>query len=119
MNINEHIVRLVGSASIPEPLENGSDYGIICDVGIYSEEDVNNQDGTFNKKYKAKLLGNMEIIPKGKSPIKVKVKGSTEGQQLRMLLLDEWRSLGTGESFEDYYHKEMQELIRNRRDKIE
>ena len=117
METNEYILRLVGSASIPEPLENGHDYGIICDVGIYSQEDVDNHDGTFNKKYKAKLLGNMELIPKGKSPIKVKVKGSTDSQQFRMLLHNEWRSLGTGEDFEEYYHKEMQELIRARKER--
>ena len=115
--VNEYIIKVMGSASIPLPLENDTDYNITADIGVYSVEDSSNQDGTFNRKYKSKLLGNTEIIPKGQSPIKAKVKGSTWSQQLRMTLLDEWRLKGTG-TFDEYYEKEMSDIIRERKEEM-
>lgn len=54
--INEHILRLTGKVELEEPMVFGSDYTLTISGQIVKTEDMDNQDGTFNRIYTFKSL---------------------------------------------------------------
>ena len=75
MNTNEHIVRITGGFSVEAPLEIDQEYKVAMPVDVFSAEMRSNQDGTFNKHYKAKVSGMVTLV-KGDKMIRAKSKGS-------------------------------------------
>lgn len=56
MNLNERILKLTGSASLEGELEIGKNYAIGAEVCIADENKRDNQDGTYDLEYKARLV---------------------------------------------------------------
>jgi len=68
LEVNEHFIKLVGKACIPEPLELGNNFKVEIDGEVTTVTDTNNQNGTKDRYYKfvpilAKILkDNGEVI---------------------------------------------------------
>jgi hypothetical protein len=56
MNLNSHVLKLTGSAELPEGLAIGTHYAVGIEVAITDERKVDNEDGTFDLEYKARLI---------------------------------------------------------------
>lgn len=56
MDIDQHILKLIGTAQLEEELLIGHDLHLNATANVYKREEVDNGDGTVNVVYKAKLL---------------------------------------------------------------
>jgi hypothetical protein len=108
MEINEHKIRLSGTANIERPLDMSKTYGFLIDnAEIRKIEALTNDDGTYNKIFHIKIseLSQVQII-NGKEIIKAKIKGSPS-QKLRNALFYNYQ----GDDFEKFYQDFMCNLI--------
>ena len=55
MEINEKILKITGSASLPREIEFGQDVEITLRGSLVKTELKDNQDGTFDKIFKVKI----------------------------------------------------------------
>ena len=109
--VNEHIIRIVGLANIPEALLQGHDYKVLLDGSVVEIAEQNNQDGSVNLKYKIKIFGECQVKELGKTPIKGTSKNYTPSQELRFALRRAWNEQNEGLPFDDYYNNRMDEII--------
>src|SRR4030066_223607 len=73
---DENVIKLVGTASIKEPLKMGRVYRVIAEAGCYKVEASDNENGTYDKIHKLKLI-TVEVEDAGrKIPTKAKGKMS-------------------------------------------
>ena len=80
-NLNENIVRILGSISIERELEIGRDYEIKVTASCTEKAKVDNNDGTFNFKHKLRLITGEIINDRGQS-LRLNIKSSWS-QKLR------------------------------------
>src|SRR3990167_7752882 len=110
--VNEHILKITGSANIPLELFNGNDYQVLADCSVVEVADKNNEDGTVRRCYKLKMFGEVQLSEKGQTPIKAKVKGQSPSQLLRYALHRSWNIQPEGDDFETYYESRLREIIK-------
>ena len=73
---NEQVIKIVGSANIGQEMSLSHDYTIGLIANCYRIENINNDDGTFDKVYKLKLLGQVVVENDKGQKLVAKVKGS-------------------------------------------
>lgn len=111
MNVNENILQLTGKASIPEPLEVGSNYKLICDGSVITSTESDNHDGTINKIFKFKPV-TIEIQTKLGKTIKAKDTRKLS-QLLRGFLRKKWINSASKIEEEEMYEKFMYGVMRD------
>ncbi len=105
-NIDRYKIKLnTFSADIEEPLDREARTLITCECDIYEESEQSNNDGTYNKVYRAKVNGSTIVKQGDKKPILAKSKRSPS-QRLRMAI----HSLNPDEEF---YEIEIEKIINN------
>ncbi len=115
MEINEKIIRITGSACIDKELEFAHDYKLAIECQCYSIEDKDQHNGTLNRTYKLRLLGETYINDAGKCLIKGKSKAeNSPSQRLYKSFHVLWncKHTGTDEDFQKYYEEKMNEIIK-------
>lgn len=56
MDVDQHIIKLIGTANVEEGLTLDHDYHINATANCYRKEEVSNQDGSVNYVHKLKIL---------------------------------------------------------------
>jgi hypothetical protein len=84
--IKENIIRLVGSASIPEELKVDQGYKITLEVDVCSKEEKSNQDGSVTQVFKAKPTGEFEINKELGERIVARTKGESWSKKWRNIV---------------------------------
>lgn len=110
MEINEKILRFVGSASIPDKLEVGEDLTLGVNVNVYSAEVKNNEDGTGNEIYRCRPTGEVLITRKWGKPMKGRSKSSSS-KQLRNAFYYLHTENNITEDLEEWRIKQMNLII--------
>jgi len=93
------------TAEIGEELDSTKRTLVTLEVDIYATEMRDNQDGTFNRVYKAKLNGTTIVKQGDDKPILAKSKRSNS-QKLRMAF---WRI----NPDEEFYQRQMNKIMAN------
>uniref|UniRef100_A0A6H1ZPA6 Uncharacterized protein n=1 Tax=viral metagenome TaxID=1070528 RepID=A0A6H1ZPA6_9ZZZZ len=106
MEINEYILKIIGSSNLDSGLEQGKRYLIEVEADVYDITQRDNQDNTINEIYKARMTGNTKILDNGKVIIKAEKKG-TRSQKLHGAIWINWNMQGLTEDFDQYYEKQM------------
>lgn len=101
--IDEHILRITGSVNLPSELELGKRYNSQIEIDVYDVSEIDNQDGTINRKYKVKMTG-VCLIDDGNNIIKAKSKSSIS-QKLHAAIWYYHNQEGIVEDFDEYYEK--------------
>lgn len=111
--INEQKIKLAGIANISTPLILGQNYDLTMkNVECRKIEETPNDDGSSDKIYKLLISELSEInIIAGRDILKAKKKGS-QSKRLRWEIQKKWELEGGEEDFDDYYAKEMSEIIK-------
>ena len=86
LKLNERIIKIVGSANIDKDIQLGHDYTLGLNVNCFRAEDANNEDGSFDKIYKLKLLGHVVVTNDAGVNTVAKVKGS-KSEKLRWVIM--------------------------------
>lgn len=84
MQLNENVLKLSGKASIDGELELGKTYAVGIEIGITNEDRVNNEDGSFDRVFKGKLIKAQIHTETGK--IRTKEKNS-QSSKLRLAIM--------------------------------
>ena len=111
LEINEHNIKLVGSACLPEGLEENKDYLVSIEGSVDKISDKNNNDGTKARTYNLKIQ-NCEVLKDNGETIKGKTKRSPS-QDLRWALKYEYEARDIekkGMDFEDWYPQIMKRM---------
>lgn len=109
MTTNEHILKIKGSASLPEAVDLDQNYTISIDVDITTKTDSKNEDGTLDTIYGAKLITASVIKPNGE--VLKSIDKRKASVRLRNAIWFEWHEKGCPGDKEDYYHERMNEII--------
>jgi hypothetical protein len=110
--INQYKLKLnTFTAELSEPLDREARTLITCEADIFEESEQSNNDGNYNKVYKAKVNGSTIIKQGEKKPILAKSK-RTSSQKLRQAI---W-SINPDETF---YEIIMGKIIANTEEIIE
>mgnify|MGYP001562233911 CR=1 FL=1 len=110
MEINEHIIRIFGKATLTQPLDLSQSFKLEVDGAVTETSDTDNQDGTVDRTYKFKPT----IISVLKSNGEVTRTKDTRSRsvQMRAVITREWREDVAGElTAEEYYDRRMMNLI--------
>jgi hypothetical protein len=109
---NELKIKLAGIACINMPIILGQNYDLtIKNVECREVKEIPNDDGTSNIIYKLMISELSEInIITGRDIIKAKKKGS-QSQILRLAIQDKWEQEGQDGDFDDFYVKQMNNVI--------
>jgi hypothetical protein len=118
IKINENILHLGGTATLPEKLEVGGDYTLGVLVSCDSAKLKSNDDGTFDMTYYCRPTGEIVINTKWGKNIRAKGRGS-QAQKLYMALMQEHVESGFGGEFNSFYEKVMVKMIDNPRKLLE
>lgn len=105
--MNSFQLKITGTAELPEALDASKDVAIHAELGIYAVEKLDNQDGTFTIRYKAKINGAVDFI-QGEKKIKSKDK-TKKSQKLRWKL--EAKGIALGLDPKIYYDEQMEKII--------
>lgn len=110
--INEHILKISGKATLLEPLDLSKSFKLEVDGAVIETSDTDNEDGTFNRSYKFKPTIVSVLKDNGET---TKTKDTrSRSQQLRAVITREWRASTENITAEEYYDREMATLIRKR-----
>lgn len=82
--MDEYYIRITDKANIPVALEPDCEYQIIGEIGTYGEDTTSKQDGTYTHTFKAKFIGEVQLI-KGEKVIRG-AKKTTWSQKWRRLI---------------------------------
>lgn len=104
---NSYQLKIVGVAELPEKLETDKSLALHFEAEIYSCEKLDNQDGTFTIRYKAKINGAVDFV-QGEKKIKSKDK-TKKSQRLRWKL--EAKGIELGLDPKVYYDEQMDKII--------
>lgn len=98
------------SAELPEGLDRNQRTFVLTETEIYEVSTQDNQDGTFNEIYRAKVVGSTEVRQGDK-----KVVGKSKRSQSQKLRQAFWCI----NPDEDFYQSEMSKIITNLESVIE
>ena len=59
--MSEHIIKITGTANIPEPLKNGHDYTVGLAVNVDGKNEKPNNEGGYDYTYNLKMLGDFVL----------------------------------------------------------
>jgi len=111
MEVNEHILKLIGTVSLFGSLEIGDNYHVIIEGSIVGKSEDNNEDGTVNLTYKFRPIKVEVLTPKGQM---IKTKDNRKmSQKLRGRIWMLWQESHEQIDFLEYYEKRMKEIISN------
>ena len=112
MTIDKYKLKLTSpSAELAEELDRDKRTLVTCEVDIYAVEDQDNQDGTYNRVYKAKLNGTTIVKQGDNKPIIAKSK-RTQSQKIR-------QALWTLDPEEEFYNIITDKMVANIEDLVE
>lgn len=109
--INENIIRILGSASLPESLKIDTDYEIKLNGSIIGIDKKSRQDGTFDFVYKLSLL-TAEVLKDNGETIKSQGRKSNS-KKLRDLIYFDYSDGESTVEFELYYDSVMKKILAN------
>ena len=110
--INEHILRISGKATLLEPLDLSRSFKLEVDGAVTEVSDIDNQNGEYARVYKFKPT--IVQVLKDNGEITRTKDTRSRSQQFRAVITREWREENETISAEDYYDREMKELIARR-----
>lgn len=105
--VSEYQLKITGSASLGQAIDTTKSLRVGVDLDIYSVEKFENQDGTTNVRYKAKITSAIDVM-QGEKIFKGKDK-TKASQRLRWALEAKGRALGLDP--EVYYQETMNKII--------
>jgi hypothetical protein len=111
-NQTEHVIKLSGKATLPEPIAIGHNYTVEAQGSVISSARHDNQDGSYTEVYTFKPII-VSVLKETGETIKAKDVRS-RSVQLRSAMWKEWKNLNTPIEFETYYDAEMVKLIQAR-----
>lgn len=91
MNLNSHIIKFSGAAELSGSLDIGNRYAVGVEVAITDERKIDNEDGTFDLEYKAKLIRAQVHTKEGKLDTKDKTHESVKTRRMIMAIKNEYR----------------------------
>lgn len=107
--VNEHVLKLSGKATLPEAVLNTHAYSLLIDGSITSVTESDNHDGTVNVYYKFEPVL-VQMIKDNGDTIKAKDIRS-QSKKLRNLLYKIWEENGIPGEFEPFYEKVMNYIL--------
>lgn len=109
MEINEHYIKLIGKACIPEPLELGNNYKVEIDGDVTGITDTDNNNGTKDRYYKfAPILVN--ILKDNGEVIKAKDNRSAS-KKVRNMCYRIWESNDDPRDYEQAYQDTIKQIM--------
>ena len=115
--VNERILKIVGSVVLPEPLKMKHDYAIGVIINITERAEKDRDDGTVDIIYKGRLCGAVAIEKDFGKKIFANYRASPS-KKLRQRIWNLWAEKEEGD-FDKYYEKVMAQIISNLDDIIE
>ena len=109
--VNEKLLKFKGTLVINDDLDRDCDYTFGLTANIQDIRTPSNNDGTYNKVFVAKLIGDAVIQNKWGKNIKSKAKGSPS-QKLRNCIIFDYE----GEDRNQYYEQVMTKILANWQD---
>ena len=110
LEVNENILKITGSASLPEKLDLSKDYKLMIEGSVYKVEYSDNQDGTLNRIHKLKLITGEIETEKGWTKLKDKTRWS---QKLRVSIFAYGQEHFPEIDEEQFYESVMRGLVAN------
>lgn len=111
MEINSHILKLIGKAELPQEIDIGHNYHISIEGSIPKTELHDNENGSYNRVYTFKAI-KIELLTEKGEVLKLKDTRSMS-QLFRAHMWKMWQGAKTELSFDDWYNILMQRLIQN------
>lgn len=108
MNLNSHILKLSGSAELSAPLELATRYAIGAEVSITDERKVDNEDGSYDIEYKAKLVRAQIHTKEGRLDTKDKTHESVKTRRAIMVIRNDYRQ----DMDDEFWYAMVQKSIR-------
>lgn len=105
--MNEYQLKIIGAAELGQQIDTTKSLRVGFDCTVYSVEKLDNQDGTFKIRYKAKIDGAIDVM-QGDKIFKGKDR-SKKSQQMRWRL--EAKAVELGLDPKIYYEEQMNILI--------
>jgi len=109
MEINEHYIKLLGKACIPEPLELGHNFKVEIDGEIVAVTDINNQNGTKDRQYKFQPIL-VKILKDNGEVIQAK-DNRTASKKVRNMCYRIWESNNDSRDYEVAYQDTMKQIM--------
>jgi len=109
---DSYVLKLSGKAELPKELEIGHNIKTTLEGSIVSETIEDNDDGSHTHLYKFKPVY-VELINEKGERLRAKDTRS-RGQQLRAQLWKEWREANEPIGFDEYYDREMLQIMQSR-----
>lgn len=109
MQINEHILKVKGTAFLSEGLKNGEGYDIAIHGSIISVSEIDKQDGTKDMIYSYKIE-TCDVLKSNGEILHSKDKKSYS-KKLRNAIWFKYQESNRQIDFEDYYSKYMVKII--------
>lgn len=106
----EHCIKLSGKAWIPEAVEIAHNYEVKCSGGITSKTESDNDDGSRTIYYKFEPVMIEILTNKGQRLHAADTR--SRSVQLRSSLYRNWREANIEQPFEDWYDKQMVDIIK-------
>ncbi len=103
MNINSHILRIMGKSELPHEIDETANYHISINGFINKVEFHDNEDSTWDKIYTFKPI-NVEVLDETGKTIKLKDPRS-DSQKVRFNLHRIWSEEGIIVPFDKFYHE--------------
>ena len=108
---NDHVLKLSGKAELPDALKIGNNYGITLQGTVTSITEIDKNDGSHVLYYKFEPIHIEVINEKGEA---IKLKDTRSSSQLfRARLWTEWKNSKSDSTFDDWYGRLMQRMIRS------
>ena len=116
MEINEHIIKIFGKATLTEPLDLSSSFKLEVDGAVTETTDADNNDGTFSRIYKFKPT--VISVLKSNGAVTRTKDTRSRSVQMRAVITRAWREDETSTlTAEEYYDLRMSNLIQQLIDK--
>ena len=109
MNINSHILKLLGKSELPKQIQEGRNYHVSCEGSVNKVELHDNEDGTWNKIYTFKPI-KIDLLNETGQTIKLK-DPRKNSQKIRNYLFKIYSQEGYVEDFDKLYDAFTQEVM--------
>lgn len=83
-----HFLAITDKTNIPVPLEIDTEYQLVGEISTWNEGKSSNQDGTYSHTYKARFIGEIQLI-KGDAVILGKKKVGSHSQRFRTKVIND------------------------------
>lgn len=105
--MDDHFLRVTGSANIEAPLDIDTDYEFAGKISVYNEDKSSKQNGEYKFTYKAQFIENITLI-KGDKVI-LGQKGQSWSQKWRNLVISDGTDYDAFERWLFTKHDELKE----------